>query len=399
MPFMAGPGIHDPNIISPDDIKALVDAILTHARGIQPIARRRRCAAEYILKRLVAMGETKNRTPIQAADIKKTCPGDNDATDPRAAVRGLMRDLKKALTHFFEEEPEGKKQRYRLNYFGVGNYLLVLSDTRSPVRPDDFVGHFWEPHRSLPRPAILYPEPQFFIDPKGTYIRNPGVNTPEEAAQLGIQGELKTSYSFVPSGIVHAMLRVMETLCTAQPGRNRVHPTASVIRHSTATPPPGDNLIVLATPTSATALVAKLEEGLPMRTTSTGVSLNDAADLLEDTSDVQGDCVTMVKWGVLTRRPPGFKDRALTLLAARHGRTVEAMARFLTDPKQIPALARQLQRQEFPHSFQALFRVEMTKTPDGPTIDAVHVDFAEPIEASIVPKATGASDAPTLERA
>src|SRR5580692_7250040 len=49
--------------------------------------------------------------------------------------------------------------------------------------------------------------------------------------------------------------------------------------------------------------------------------------------------------------------------------------------KQIPALARQLQRQEFPHSFQALFRVEMTKTPDGPTIDAVHVDFAEPIEA------------------
>jgi hypothetical protein len=41
----------------------------------------------------------------------------------------------------------------------------------------------------------------------------------------------------------------------------------------------------------------------------------------------------------------------------------------------------QLQRERFPPCFQALFRVQMTKTADGPTIDDVQVTLAEPIEA------------------
>ena len=117
-----------------------------------------------------------------------------------------------------------------------------------------------------------------------------------------------------------------------------------------------------------------------MQTTSKGVSIR-GAEPLEDTSDTQGDSVQMVKWGVLTRRPHCFKDRTVTLLSARHGRTVEGMAKYLTNPAEIPALAVQLQRERFPPCFQALFRVQMTKTADGPTIDDVQVTLAEPIEA------------------
>jgi hypothetical protein len=383
MPLM--PQIPD-TIITSDDIKALVETILTHARGIQPAAKRRRCAAEFILRKLVEMG-VKNRTPIQLENIMAACPGEviPPPNDPMAAAvaaataRSLMKEVKRHLKHFFEEEPEGIKQRYYLEFPDVRNYLPVLRDRRSPVRADDFVAHFWRPHRALDHPAtILFVEPQFFIDSNGTYLRNPGVNTAEQAAQLGIQGELKASYSFVPAGIVQAMLCVMRILRPVQPS-HKGYPDTEVVKPWTGElPKDNKNLVVLATPTS-TALVATLENGLRMRTTRTGVSLNDAANLLEDTSDIHGDSVRMVKWGVLTRRPPRYKDREVTLLAARHGRTVEAMAKFLTDPAQIPALAVQLQRQEFPPSFQALFRVEMTKTSEGPTIEAVYVDFAEPL--------------------
>lgn len=262
-----------------------------------------------------------------------------------------MRDLKNALNEFFENETLGMEQRYRVEFVGDGNYLPVLRDRRSEVRPDNLVPRFWQPHKwnmhnEDDRPTlILFFEPQFFIDAKGTYFRNPGVNTHEEAAQLGFGGELKKSYSFVPSGIVQAMLHVMKAL-RPDPNHN-VYPRTSIIKHATDTPPDHENLVVLATPTSK-KLVATLESGFSMRTSARGVSLN-GAEPLEDTAEPIGtDSAEMVKWGVLTRRPHRVKDRTVTLLSAKHGRTVEAMAQFLTNPADIPALAIQLQRPRFP---------------------------------------------------
>jgi hypothetical protein len=233
-----------------EQLDALIKLTLANAERIQPKAGRRRCAAEYVFRRLLEMGFHR-RTPIQGKDILEACPSKEDPADPRGAVRGLMRDLKKALKQFFEEEPLGIEQRYSVTFEGDGNYLPVIRDNRAEVRPDHAVTYFWEPHKTNARPTlILFVEPQFFIDAKGTYFRNPGVNTPEQAAaQFGIEGAIKTSYSFVPSGIVQAMLHVMETLRPTEPAHNS-YPRAVVIKHSTHTPPERENLVILATPTS-----------------------------------------------------------------------------------------------------------------------------------------------------
>jgi hypothetical protein len=373
-----------------DELRQMLAAILAHA--FTDKADRQRCAVKFLFEETIRRGSL--RTPIEGAQIDERCPGKADAKDPKAALRRLMSDIKGKLTAFFNNHAEAYKLPYSVSFQGDGNFLLVFERmTPRPVQAD-FVPVFWKPYFMSPMSVnalILYPEPQFFVDREGTYFRNPSANISTDRhvfSYLQVPGTLETSYSFVPAGIVQAMLCIMDKLREYEKDREHF-PAGTAIKPSTTTPPEKDNLILLATPTSS-PLTETLEAGMPMQTTRDGVYY-DRPEPYGDTSVPQGKSVVMVKWGVVTRKPQGL--RTVTVLSAKHGRTVEAMAKFVTAHSQLATLAQKLQRvNAFPERFQALFRVRMVKTPEGPFSDEAH------LEKVVIPEIEEGNDsAPGLE--
>lgn len=354
------------------ELRQILTALLAHA--ISPKADRQRCAITFLFEETIRRG--KLRTPIQGADIIAHCPGKAEARDPETAARGLIRDIKRKLTAFFNNHEEAYTLPYSVTFEGDGNYSLSFEPMKPRPQTDDLVPIFWQPHfpgRSASKALILIPEPQFFVDEKQTYFRNPSANTLADKGvfdYLTIPGTLETSYSFVPAGIVQAMLHLVPTLRYYE-REQWTFPAVKSVKPSITMPPEQDNLIVLTTPTSTKALVETLEAGMPMHTTAQGVSYG--ANLYQDTSTPHVKSVVMVKWGVLTRKPQRL--RTVTLLAAKHGRMVEAMMQFLTLHSQLVALAQKLQRVSgFPECFQALFRARMVKTPEGPFTEETRVE-------------------------
>jgi len=91
----------------------------------------------------------------------------------------------------------------------------------------------------------------------------------------------------------------------------------------------------------------------------------------------ENDAPLSPKWGVLTRRRHRYDDRVVTLLTARHGRTVDAMAQFITSAADMSQLGEKLHKPKLcPDWFQALFRVLMIPSQRGPQIDRTIVDDA-----------------------
>ena len=124
-----------------------------------------------------------------------------------------------------------------------------------------------------------------------------------------------------------------------------------------------DELILFATPTSVTELVKSLEGGLRLQTSSEGARVDGAAPIPEPED---GD--EFEKMGVVTRIR--HLNQTITLISAKHGRAVEAIARELTTSEKLAALAEMLRTPKgFPPEFQALYCVRMKRTPQGPRPD------------------------------
>ncbi len=348
------------------------DAILAHALTAR--AERQRCVVKFLFRETLRMGE--NHKPVQGADILTHCPGGTEAKDPKTAARGLIRDIGYRLKKFFDNHPESLKLAYRVEFQGEGNYLLRFEPNKPRPQEPDLVPLFWKPYFPGAGTALmLYPEPQFFIDGQGTYFRNPRVGTTANKAALDylhIPGPLETSYSYVPSGIVQAILYLTKKLREYE-HENAEFPACHPIKPSLAIPPDEKNLIVLATPTSS-ELVDTLQADMPMTVSAAGVTIEQEPEPYDDNA--------RMKWGVLTRRP--HRHRIVTLLAAKHGRAVEAMAQYLTLHGQLARLAQKLERvNEFPGCFQVLFRMPMVNTKDGPSIDDTRIEkviIADPEE-------------------
>src|SRR5262249_48676491 len=85
-----------------------------------------------------------------------------------------------------------------------------------------------------------------------------------------------------------------------------------------------------------------------------------------DRSQTQDSGIIEWKCGVLTRRPhPESTKHVITVLAGRHGRAVEGMAKFLTDRDLIDQVTRSGHGVHTFRRFQALFEVQLKKAPTG----------------------------------
>jgi TIR domain len=264
---------------------------------------------------------------------------------------------------------------------------LDKSKNELAINDHDLAALFWEPYVRSGKPTrIIYPEPQFFRDDKHTYLRNQEADQrdrKEAFSYLNIEGGLAPSYSFVPSGIVKAMLYLIEYL-----NRHRTKVVAKSLYPATPFDDSDENVIILGTP-GMIDFIPVLEARYPIHTQRDGVEVvppgnGPTRKLIDDTQDnMNARQVHLVKWAVLTRRPHIHRDSITTVLGAAHGRSIEAIAGFLTRTPELQILLGNLGCQDkFPRQMQALFRVQMLKTEGEPHIDNIEVESTVNLDRS-----------------
>ena len=337
-------------------------------------SKKRRPVVTFLFKEIERMGM--HPQPICAAEIVKALPG--IVTNEQNA-RQMASRLKKDCAHFFDKSEEGRRQKWCV-YFTDGDYLPRFKINSPSPKEEDFFTAFWFVHRDSMNPTrLVYPEPQFFIDKGDTYLRRPRAYGIQDKKQFDYLypddwDHLRTAYSYVPSGIVGAMLRIIA--CFHSFGRD-ILVTPLRPGPDDLVPDTRDNLIVLGTPTS-TRVTTILEEGLPIRAHPEHITRAEDRPVDEGGSEyAENDAPLSPKWGVLTRRRHRYDDRVVTLLTARHGRTVDAMAQFITSAADMSHLGEKLHKPMLcPDWFQALFRVLMIPSQRGPQIDRTIIDDA-----------------------
>jgi len=359
-----------------DDQRELVRIILHHL--VRKQSKRRKPMLECMLRHLVPPGEKPQKlTPRDILLGMKEQPSSQRITNLRSTKNHLNDDLS-----VFFEKGEGRRQKWRM-CFEPNNYRPLFRRNTPPPCETDYLAQFWAAHLTGKPTHILYPEPCFFIDPQNTYLRSVEVNGPDDRQHFSYLADrtqpeaylyyehLKTSYSYVPSGAVGAMLCVMKCF--------RDHWN----RHLEAMPflpfdpvPSASDLIVLGTSTSMQA-VATLERHLPIHTGIKSVTIAGEEPVYDTECLDEQKRRVYVKWGTLTRRRDRYSGQVCTVLSAHHGRAVEAIASFVTKSQSLLSVAEALHHpQVFTESFQALFSMEMEDTPRGPVVSYIALDRA-----------------------
>jgi hypothetical protein len=201
----------------------------------------------------------------------------------------------------------------------------------------------------------------------------------EVFSYLNLPGEIAPSYSFVSSGIVRAMLHLIDCL-----HKRRIKVRVQVLRPGMPLEHSDENVIILGTP-GIISLISTLEAPYRFHTQRDGVTVESAEGgeakaqrLTDDTQEnMSASKVYLNKWAVFTRRPHVHPDNITTVLAAPHGRSIQAVAEFLTRSPELSDLSGLLATQnKFPRQMQVLFRVPMVKTEGEPHIEQAEVHEA-----------------------
>lgn len=344
----------------------------------------------YLFQESIDKGDNDFR--ISTKQINEEVFNSHPLDDP--TIRSHINRLNRDLNAYFDGA--GAKEKYRALIAVDGSRMLHYFVNEEPSRPADLVEPFWEPYLdSEISVLILYPEPQFYRNKSNVYLRHTAVNNVEAAKKRFGPGPLMQSFSFVPSGIVAAILMVL--LCFRKSARMYRTPLEAVRVRPSDRPLDlykHNNLIVLATPTShgtpdVDPLVFELERGWPLRHDEnvSDVTREDDVKHPDDCQEIVDDeKEELEKWVVLTRRQQS--DRLVTLVAGWHGRSIEAVAHIITGQTDhdgssawtnLREVAAALKCGEtFPPEFQVLFKVTMDKRKGDPSITGVHVQRAIP---------------------
>jgi hypothetical protein len=285
-----------------------------------------------------------------------------------------------------ENDPQSvAKQLAAALWDWMGRLFELAANKNGDSDRQDLVTSFWEPYVDSGRPTrIFYPEPQFFRDDRHTYMGNEYAgeqDRKEVFSYLNLPGGIAPSYSFVSSGIVRAMLQLIDCL-----HKRRIKVRAQALRPTMPFEHSDENVIILGTP-GMMALISILEAPYRFHTQRDGVTVESGegdagktlpVKLTDDTQEnMSASKVHLNKWAVFTRRPHVHPDNITTVLAAPHGRSIEAVAGFLTRSPELSDLSGLLATQnKFPRQMQVLFRVPMLKTDGEPHIEQPEVHEA-----------------------
>jgi hypothetical protein len=274
-----------------------------------------------------------------------------DEDDETVYIRVTKSRLKEKLNTFFTTSV-GKAEAWSV-CLDRGDYVPRFIPSTS------LIALFWEPHihGSLPT-QLYYPEPFFMADDENTVIRNRKVNSIADLEKSTLFDQerrrtLRQTYSYVPSGIVRAMCKIMTEL------RDQLQDIECLPFPPNASLPSRKSLIVVGAASSMDA-VAPLESGLRIQTTINDAGVEairiDGEDFIEEKSTRSKQ--TVLKRGVLTRR--SFMGGTATVISAHHGNVVDAITNFVGDPAKLMQLHSALKSSSFPEMFQASFEVQVS---------------------------------------
>ena len=265
--------------------------------------------------------------------------------------------------------------------------------------PDRFVRAFWEPYIESNKPTkFLYAEPLFFrsLSNERTYIRHTSVNTfgekatraPKALAYLRDKSkpqsvlQLEGCHTFVPAGAVAAMFYLISCLQT-----KGVNFAADVADREDRWE---DDVVLLGTPETHPT-IDDIEAPFHFGTTDDGVVFKRGTKEVHHYRDTVQEKPQGEKWVVVTRTwSENHPERAITVIAtSRLSRAIQRVALRLTQEQYLEKLLTELQKDMerkgvrpdangFPHSFQALYRVQIKKRRGGG--DVVGKEFLERVE-------------------
>jgi hypothetical protein len=301
---------------------------------------------------------------IAVKDVLELCPG---CSSTSGGVGTLITRLRNQLDAYYRGP--GRRHQWRLQ-IGKDGYQPEMIENDGEAA-SGYLSRFWAPYLHATRPIhVIYPEPLFYIDANETYIRKPSASSVENLAPLRCRKPLKENYSFAPAGVVAGMLYLLDVFYRLRiPFRTRAVRPGMTIGDIEG----GEPIVILGTP-QTTHLITSLESPMDARAVNGGIRVRNGKGRplrFDDTS--KREELTGTKYALLTRREHNL--RLVTILSADHGRTVQGLAGFLTNEKQLATLAAKFSPSDsFPQHLQAVFEVTMIETE------------AEPDIASIVPK-------------
>lgn len=349
---------------------------------LQRILSSRQFAHAHILKRILQYVCERSIDPEAPApkehEIAIQAMGRPESFDPRTdpIVRVSMASIRDRLLAYFATE--GSAEPIRLT-IPKGQYRAVFLETApepAPVRISGALARFWEPYFSAQAPnVILYTEPLFFRDDRGHYVRDLYVNEPSAvealAGWLPNPAGWRPCYHYLSAGEVHCLLSLSRLFLEAGvpvETRNSRLTSWSDLR--------GANLILLGSPrTNAFLRSLQPESGFVV----TEASIEDRRPRARTRRSFNGAryqdgaLPRMTEYAVITRRPSPTPGRAVTLIAANHGRAIEGAGHLLTLEDRVQQLLERLAAppgQRLPPIFQFLMRVETIDIDD----EVVHVE-------------------------
>ena len=279
-----------------------------------------------------------------------------------AVYMGRQRDT---LQDFYDWHPEGRSASDRVVQTpgDPGNYALVLQPN---APPSDFLAKLWHPHCPPSKTRVLFPELRCSCqdNPVDGYVENrdeDGKTAKMPVDRIDAGDAASLTNGIVSTSSVRCLLRLQDCfrIWDAPLAAAPILPSAGM----------GDgDVIVLGTPGKMPQLLPGLEATAPMKTSSSGVSVNSDIDtrppsLYPDTSESAATPLgtELIKWVAFTRHHYRFQ-RTITVLAGKDELAVEAVLHMLTNETALLMLARELKcRGNFPNHFQALFAVHMVK--------------------------------------
>ncbi len=232
---------------------------------------------------------------------------------------------------------------------------------------------FWDPHfGNTSENQIIYTEPLFFWDKQNRcYIRFLDIN--DESPTLDIRNlqarippghpahRLVPCFHYQSSGETQAQ-RILRKWFEQQ--GKKVQPDSKVVVEVSRAVDArvyDRNLVVLGN-SRANRFVRDLQEGLPMVLDDDRIIVQskpedkpvEYRDFSENPKFPGGRYI----YGVVTRIPSPAPPSCVTLISANHGRAIERLAEFLTNPNKLQELYSQLEWKpgtKLPSTFQLLF--------------------------------------------
>jgi hypothetical protein len=312
-------------------------------------------------------------------DIALRAMGRPESFDPRTdpVVRVSLGSVRERLESFFGTEGHGEPLRLCIP---KGQYRVIFSeapaDPRPPLSPGRALSRFWRPYFSTSAANIIvYTEPLFFRDGHGRFFRDWNVNQPPADPSEILRrfpgsdpAEIRPVYHYLSAGEMHCMLsltRMFHEMDVAVETRNSRNAGWQELSRG--------NLVLLGSPRTNQFLESlQGEEPLTVRAGSIERKRGSRGSPRSFTGRrfTDGRLQRMTEYAVVTRRPGLVAGSSVTMIAANHGRAIEAAGHMLTLEDKVSALLdrmRVARAAPVPPAFQLLIQVETIDIEDEVT--------------------------------